>query len=94
MTDFDVGVLFGLFAFAIGIVTHRITGGRASGWVSVQDRLPEPDEQVLFLTGSGETIAGYSVLEDGDWWQARHSSWGTSAVTHWQPLPSVPKERA
>ena len=62
-------------------------------WISVEERLPEIDKQVLYvdsekdiylgqlLSGMGKGIfwSSYDFLEDHD-------------ITHWMPLPPLPKE--
>ena len=64
-----------------------------NGWISVEDRLPEPFVSVLgFMTDAGEfppvrecySLGGkaffFPALED------RHP------VSHWMPMPEPPKE--
>lgn len=58
-------------------------------WVSVKERMPEPDKEVLVCTqsknGSRNVDKGYVL---GGRWVHR----GTAEVTHWMPLPQPPKE--
>jgi len=56
-------------------------------WVSVEDRLPEDDENVLCFWGWGIATAAYSS-EDGVWEGAADYA---GRVTHWMPLPSTPQ---
>ena len=67
------------------------------GWISVDDRLPDVDEDVLLLTGSG-IIEG--SITNGDWNFITLDCHGhgcgccrgdSDEVSHWQPLPSEPK---
>lgn len=66
------------------------------GWISVKDRLPEPEEKVLIYTKTGclkyaqyhdepNVVNPWYVYED----QAR--AW-TNVISHWMPLPEPPKE--
>jgi hypothetical protein len=67
------------------------------GWISVDDRLPDVDQDVLLLTGSG-IIEG--SITNGDWNFITLDCHGhgcgccrgdSDEVSHWQPLPSEPK---
>ena len=58
-------------------------------WISVKDRLPIPDTIVLVF------VRGY--VEIG-WYDGNHDEWRTGIatldnceVTHWMPLPQLPK---
>ena len=57
-------------------------------WISVQDRLPEDQEEVLVCTRSKNGIRnidkGYMALD-------RFIHRGCAEVTHWMPLPKPPK---
>lgn len=72
-------------------------------WISVEDRLPEPDsgEVLVWLTGGRcafdewhmhrEDPTGMStthVLEMGLMWR----DYEFEDITHWMPLPAPPKE--
>lgn len=73
-------------------------------WVSVEDRLPEG--QVLLLTSSMMIIIG--DLYKGVWRSAGHNHWvddhdnkpyqklasnlNIEDITHWMPLPTIPKD--
>ena len=66
----------------------------AQGWISVEDRLPEPDECVLAYTVFGERHI-FSSDEDADSYDERgryYSSGKHREVTHWMHLPNPPKE--
>lgn len=70
-----------------------------SKWVSVSERLPEEDEQVLFLTDSG-VIEGCFVNEKHKKWRfifldyhgCGCCSSDSDKATHWQPLPKAPEK--
>lgn len=57
----------------------------APEWVSVKERLPERGTFVLVCTDVGRIMKDYRGI----------TGWDTMpdyVVTHWQPLPSAPKE--
>ena len=57
-------------------------------WISVKDRLPEDQEEVLVCTRSKNGIRnidkGYMAID-------RFIHRGYAEVTHWMPLPEKPK---
>ena len=59
-------------------------------WISVKDRLPEDQEEVLVCTrsknGARNIDKGYMAID-------RFIHRGTAEVTHWMPLPGFPGER-
>ena len=58
-------------------------------WIPVEERLPNPKQNVLaYSPKSGIAEADYA---DGFWMQYRWSS-VMDGVTHWMPLPKLPKE--
>lgn len=69
---------------------------QTGGWVSVDERLPEPDEPVLCFNGRwigvGAWMSG-ECLEDIERWQDEHREFiemSGPAVSHWMPLPPSP----
>jgi hypothetical protein len=76
----------------------------SEGWVSVADRLPEPDEPVLAHNGKWTGVGAWCSgehLEEIEHWQDEHREFielNGPAVTHWMPLPAAPtlvgKEKA
>ena len=64
-------------------------------WISVKDRLPDEKERYLICTENRRIyIAYYQLLGDKfsnhePFWQG--SSCRFTSVTHWQPLPELPK---
>lgn len=64
-------------------------------WVSVEDRLPEKGQTVLFHQKDGficcaEYFAGNALMSPG--WFIDNDSWDAKEVTHWMPLPAPPKK--
>jgi hypothetical protein len=61
----------------------------AQQWISVKDRLPEDDVEVLtFETGNYKVNA---VSEYTQWWWDSNEGFKRNP-THWQPLPKPPEE--
>ena len=54
----------------------------SSGWVSVEDRLPDNEEPVLVYGKNGVAVDEYNLQYK--------AFFGASKVTHWQPLSSPP----
>ena len=76
-------------------VSCKITTGKlqtnavtVQEWISVEDRLPEDQEEVLVCTRSKNGIRnidkGYMAID-------RFIHRGRAEVTHWMPLPKPPK---
>lgn len=65
-------------------------GLKASKWISVKERPPEVGEDVLVYLGEGILETGW-LLKDG-YWETRDGFIYPDDVTHWQPLPQLPKE--
>ena len=72
-------------------------------WISIDERLPDDDRQVLcwYLSGSGEysyTVGSYLHMKHGCLWDTHidgnECCYGCAKVTHWMPLPLPPKEKA
>ena len=61
-------------------------------WISVKDRLPEESGMYIVTANDGHKQRVSFVL-----WQKRNSRWNLTGarsywrVTHWQPLPELPK---
>ena len=62
---------------------------RESGWISVEERLPELGDSVLLYTYSDRQCVGWRD-QDG-WWHTHAYVYDPEAVTHWMPLPEAPK---
>ncbi len=60
---------------------------KQSGWISVDERLPEFDERVLVCLDSKRS---YTKIDTDRIVRGRGVRWGND-ITHWQPLPEAPK---
>ena len=73
---------------ADGLIVNGVT---VQEWISVEDELPEDQEEVLVCTRSKNGIRnidmGYMAFD-------RFIHRGYAEVTHWMPLPHPPKEEA
>lgn len=54
-------------------------------WISVEERLPEEDVDVLTRRATGIDVE--HCMGNGKWWNDYYS--GRWTVTHWMPLPSA-----
>lgn len=64
------------------------TSNALGGWISVEDRLPEPDTDVLARRSTGMDVECYHKEDGGYWsWDEYSGKW---RVTHWMPLPEAP----
>ena len=61
-------------------------------WISVKDRLPEKEDDVLAYEFRGDVSIAYI---SGYEWRNLESGYvmDASYVTHWMPLPEPPKEQ-
>jgi len=63
--------------------------GNKSDWISVNDRLPEDKESILYyIPLIDKIISGY---KKGLFWHESKTSCSVNTVTHWMPLPEKPK---
>ena len=60
-------------------------------WIPVSERLPEQNTRVIgFMAWKGITAIEY---QNGNWYSIDHlQPLPNEAVTHWMPLPELPKE--
>lgn len=58
-------------------------------WISVDERLPEPELVVIICNASGDfNYRGLGYVDtDGRWWKGSKQLFN---VTHWMPLPTSP----
>lgn len=72
----------------VSICLRKFAETEETGWISVEERLPETDDHVLCCTrtkkGTTNVVIGYYM--DGDWRCGMNSN-----VTHWMPLPETPE---
>lgn len=63
-----------------------------SEWISVEDRLPERDSEVICRSNKegNRIFIGYLGYRSGAWME--DGSMHIGEVTHWMPLPPPPKE--
>ena len=64
-------------------------------WVSVDEKLPENGQIVLFHQKDGfiycaEYFAGNALMSPG--WFIANDSWDAKEDTHWMPLPAPPEK--
>lgn len=58
-------------------------------WIPVEERLPEPDTDVLARRATGMDVECYHRESGGYWsWDEYSGKW---RVTHWMPLPEGPE---
>ena len=66
-----------------------------SEWISVKDRLPETEREILIYTDC-EYIYMARMYEDGEAWPVSNGCGCCGykeSFTHWMPLPEAPKEK-
>lgn len=66
-------------------------GYRKQEWISVEERLPQPQKLVLCIweRGDDRNNYGFARYQMGGVWYV--SNEGMPRVTHWMPLPEPPK---
>ena len=61
-------------------------------WISVTERLPEDDSDVLAYSSIGEESRIYpACYSNGVWFDCVFNAPATDTTTHWMPLPDPPK---
>ena len=71
------------------LITNGVT---VQEWISVEDRLPEDDSDVLAYSRNGEEGRIYPAnYAKGVWFDCIFTTPATDTTTHWMPLPQPPK---
>lgn len=65
-------------------------GLKASEWISVKERLPKVEADILAYIGEGSFVVCW-MTHDG-YWQCPAYLMDKDEVTHWMPLPEPPNE--
>lgn len=76
LNNWDLG-----FQAAIDIVKQH------SDWISVDERLPADNEEVLTYWSDGDVVIAYFMKG-----RFSFSDCSGEIITHWQPLPQPPSE--
>ena len=67
-----------------------------SQWISVEDRLPEPEKEVIILNKRKQVDIDFLTddFEGGYyWWKSDEAIFcEDDEITHWMPIPQLPKE--
>ncbi len=63
-------------------------------WISVKDRHPTNDDDVLIIDDNGRmAVSCYFWAKHMYVWEQRDDQIGLGNVTHWMPLPKPPQEK-
>ncbi|MBE6320121.1 MAG: DUF551 domain-containing protein [Bacteroidales bacterium] len=67
-----------------------------SPWISVEERLPEPEKEVIILDKRKHTDIDF-LTDDGEggyyWWKSDETIWcDDDEITHWMPIPKLQEE--
>ena len=78
---------------ALAIAQHLIANGvTVQEWISVEDRLPEDDSDVIAYLRTGEEGRIFPAnYAKGVWFDCIFNKRVTETTTHWMPLPQPPK---
>ena len=78
---------------ALAIADHLVSNGvTVQDWISVDDRLPEDDSDVIAYLRTGEEGRIFSAnYAKGVWFDCIFNKRVTETTTHWMPLPEPPK---
>ena len=75
--------------YANDFIAHGVT---VQEWISVKDRLPEDDSDVLAYSSIEEESRIYpACYSNGVWFDCVFNAPATDTTTHWMPLPLPPK---
>ena len=90
-TNYTIGIADGL-GYAIAAIECAQTVG---GYISCKTKMPEGGQHVLICTGMKKLFVAVYNAPANMFMQRVHStihSWYANEVTHWMPLPQLPKE--
>ena len=62
-----------------------------SEWISVEDKLPHIYSWVLVCSEGVMNCVGYGKVGFEDWTHASCHNIIVGSITHWMPLPELPK---
>ena len=67
-----------------------------SPWISVEERLPEPEREVIIVNKRKQIDIDF-LTDDGEdgyyWWKSDEIiCCDDDKITHWMPIPELPKE--
>ena len=80
---------FHLNMLVTNLLAHGVT---VQEWISVDDRLPEEDRDVLAYSMIGEESRIYpACYSNGVWFDCVFNAPATDTTTHWMPIPQPPK---
>lgn len=65
----------------------------SKGWISVDERLPEDEQDCIIYTGTQMFDGAIYWQSDKVWHVSEVGDLSTTEVTHWQPLPAPPKSK-
>ena len=83
--DCDIFEACNLYRDALAYITQ--IEARVPKWISVEDRLPEDDDDVLIF--SNERVIFVGCYKNGQWISYSLYAIYGNVVTHWMPLPST-----
>ena len=80
------------FESALALAILALEKQATQKWISVDDRLPEDESNVLAYARNGEEGRIYPAnYAKGVWFDCIFDIPVTNATTHWMPLPEPPK---
>ena len=80
------------FENALALAIDAIKKQATQEWISVNDRLPEDESDVLAYSRNGEEGRIYPAnYAKGVWFDCIFASSANDTTTHWMPIPEPPK---
>lgn len=81
-------------AGVISVLPKIIKAVNESGWISVNDKMPDGYLPVISINSKGMIrIAEYAFYEK-EWWKVPSLKAAKNTITHWMPLPKPPVREA